>query len=183
MAYLGWVLVDLSFPDTHPHGAGRLGVQSGELAGKAAPFPRTIAFAALAVTVVEAISYARTVMVNRRELADAGLDDSYLDAGPSPFRRAVASVGRFLVWFALLYLAIWLFSIPLAVMVFLVAFLLVEGEMAWWQALLAGVLMLVFLVSLEDIMSLRWPDGLLFELPERVADWFPEKIPLVSRLA
>jgi len=151
--------------------------------GKAAPFPRTIAFAALAVTVVEAISYARSVMVNRRELAAAGLDDSYLDAGPSPFRKAVGSVGRFLAWFAALYLAIWLFSIPLAVMVFLVAFLLVEGEMRWWQALLAGLLMLVFLVSLEDIMSLRWPDGRLFELPERVADWFPEKIPLVSRLA
>lgn len=154
------------------------GVEALGFNGKAAPFPRTIAFAALLITVVEAASYLRSVQVNRRDLGVVG----FFDGGPTPFGEALAGISRYLLWFTALFLLIWLFSIPLAVTLFLVTFLIVEGEMEWWKALLSGVLMLIFLVSLEDIMSLRWPDGRLLELPEFLADWFPEKIPLVSRL-
>lgn len=154
------------------------GIEALGFTGKAAPFPRTIAFAALGITIVEAISYIRTVQLNRRAVGGA----AFLGDGITPFGRSLRGIGRYLGWFGLLYLLIWLVSIPLAVPMFLLAFLVVEGDMAWWRAALAGAAMLIFLVSLEDIMSLRWPDGQLFELPEVVEDWFPEKIPLISRL-
>ena len=151
-----------------------LGVEALSFNGKAAPFPRTIAFAALVITGFEVLSYTRTV-----RSAGGG---TLFGSEPSSFMSAFRGIQRYLLWFAGLYLAIYLVSMPLAVTVFLVAFLIIEGEMAWWRAMIAGLAMLIFLVSLEDIMSLRWPDGLLFELPEIVEDWFPEKIPLLNRL-
>lgn len=173
------VLPNLVFLGLLASGFIYFGVEALGFVGKAAPFPRTIAFAGLLITVVEAASYVLAVRASRAVLGGG----KFFDPGPTPFGRSLRSVLRYVIWICLLYIGIWLCSIPIAVTVFLVVFLIVEGEMSWWRAVLSGVLMLIFLVSLEDIMSLRWPDGSLFELPEFVEDWFPEKIPLLNRLA
>ncbi len=154
------------------------GVESLGFAGRAQQYPRTVAFAAALIAGAEVLSYGRIALAGRR----AGVSTAH-PATPDPVLTGLRSIARYLLWLAGLYLAISLIGLVLAAVLFVIVFLAVEGELVWWRAVLAGIGVFVFLVSMEDIMSLRWPDSTFELIPSQLEDWLPEKIPGLNRLA
>ncbi len=77
----------------------------------------------------------------------------------------VYNVGRsilpFVLYLLLYYVLIYFIGMVIASAIFVFLFLLFIGKMKWYLALLSGILVLFFLINLEDIMSLRWPDSII----------------------
>jgi len=149
------------------------GIEAAGFRGRARPFPMTAAFFAAGATSIELIWY------GWQSRTTPGSDKATF-AGD--FIPSVAGISKYLAWLFAYFAAIWLVGMIAASAVFVGVFLLLEGKVKWWIALLSAVLTLIFLVSMEDIMGLNWPDSKVNPIPEVMEDWFPEKIPLINRL-
>lgn len=73
------------------------------------------------------------------------------------FRKALP----YLSWLLGLYAAIYVIGMVLSSGLFAFLFLLREGKMRWYYSLLSGLLVIGFLLIMQDVMSLKWPKSLI----------------------
>ena len=67
----------------------------------------------------------------------------------------------YLVWLGAYYAVIYLIGMVAASGLFVFLFLFREGKVKWYYALPAGLLIIFFLIQMEDVMSLRWPNSII----------------------
>lgn len=151
------------------------GIEATGFRGRARPFPMTAAFFAAGATFVELLWYGW-------QSRSHGGKDSAAETIKGDFLPSARGIAKYLVWLFAYFAAIWLIGMIASSALFVGVFLFVEGKVKWWIAILSAVLTLIFLVSMEDIMGLNWPDSQVNPIPEFLEDWFPEKIPLINRL-
>ena len=118
---------------------------------KAQTYPRTVALAAVIITLVELGSY--TMTLRTQPSGEAAVSDSV----STQFFKILP----YLFWLGAFYAAIYLMGIIVASGLFVFIFLLREGKMAWYYALLSGLIVIGFLLTMEDVMSLKWPRSVI----------------------
>lgn len=119
--------------------------------GQAQTYPRTVAGAAVLITLAELIAY----LVNwyRDNLPDVADEDT--------LTARVMGILPYLGWLLAYYIVIYVIGMVAASGLFVFLFLYREGQVKWYYALLAGVFIVLFLIQMEDVMSLRWPDSIV----------------------
>ena len=73
------------------------------------------------------------------------------------FRKALP----YLSWLIGLYATIYVIGMVISSGIFVFLFLFKEGKMRWYYALLSGILVIGFLIIMQDVMSLKWPKSLI----------------------
>ena len=122
-----------------------------EFPGQAQTYPRTVAAAAVIITIIELVSY---IVSWRNETLPEVAPENTLTA-------RFMTILPFLAWLAAYYAVIYVIGMVAASGLFVFLFLYREGKVKWYYALLAGVFIIFFLIQMEDVMSLRWPDSIL----------------------
>ncbi|MEM9980693.1 MAG: tripartite tricarboxylate transporter TctB family protein, partial [Cyanobacteria bacterium P01_D01_bin.2] len=113
-----------------------------EFPTNAQTFPWFVAATALVITGVELILY---VLSQRNAEEGNGVVDS--------IASKIGGILPYLVWLLAYYGAIYVIGMVSASALFVFLFLLIPGKMKWYYALLSAVLVLIFLISMEDVMS------------------------------
>jgi hypothetical protein len=87
------------------------------------------------------------------------LDDDFGDlSAQTVARRAVAIAG----WLALFLVMIWLIGMLPAVLVFIIAYMRVEGREPWWLTLAVSILMTIgCYVLFDQLLRVVWPQTVL----------------------
>ncbi len=119
--------------------------------GQAQTYPRTVAGAAALITLAELLAY----IVNWRKGALPEV------AEENTLTARFMTILPYLAWLLAYYVVIYVIGMVAASGLFVFLFLYREGEVKWYYALLAGVFIVLFLIQMEDVMSLRWPDSLV----------------------
>ncbi|MEM7343561.1 MAG: tripartite tricarboxylate transporter TctB family protein, partial [Chloroflexota bacterium] len=123
LLFFGWAAWDsLDFPD------------------KAQTYPRTVAFAAVLITLIELVSY---LWSSRGEQADSAAEANSVSIH-------FFKILPYLIWLGAFYLTIYVIGIVAAAGIFVFLFLLREGKMSWYFALLSGLIVIAFLLTMED---------------------------------
>ena len=117
---------------------------------QAQTFPWMVSAAALVLIIIEAITYG--ISIGRG--TDEGSDSNSIS-------QKIGGILPYLAWLGGYYVAIYLVGMVFASGLFVFLFLLLPGKMKWYYALLSAVLVITFLITMEDVMSLRWPDSLI----------------------
>ncbi len=121
-----------------------------EFPTNAQTFPWFVAATALVITSVELVLY----LISQRDPENA---ESFSDS----IRAKFSGIFPYIVWLLAYYGAIYLIGMVSASALFVFLFLLIPGKMKWYWALLSAVLVFIFLISMEDVMSLRWPRSII----------------------
>ena len=121
-----------------------------EFPTQAQTFPWFVAATALIITGVELVLY----LLSQRN-AEEG--DGVVDSIASTF----GGIFPYILWLLAYYGAIYVIGMVSASALFVFLFLLIPGKMKWYWALLSAVLVFIFLISMEDVMSLRWPRSII----------------------
>ena len=122
-----------------------------EFPGQAQTYPRTVAGAAVIITMIELVSY--IVSWSNETLTEVAPENT--------LTARFMTILPFLVWLAAYYVVIYVIGMVAASGLFVFLFLYREGKVKWYYALLARVFIILFLVQMEDVMSLRWPDSII----------------------
>lgn len=121
---------------------------------QAQTFPRSVALVAVAIVLLEMIAFAFTMR-----------GDSDTDEETKPdidsIRAKFGGISPYLLWIVLFYAGIYLIGMVAASGIFMFLFLLLLGKMKWYYALLSAMLTVAFLITMEDVMSLRWPKSII----------------------
>ena len=113
-------------------------------------FPRLICIAAL---IISGIQLLRLLFFKQGLLQKgSGVVSQFLKVYP------------YIFWILGYYLLIFVFGFIIASALFIVAFLISYGKMRWYMAVLATVVVVALVFFLGDILSLRWPNGLIANL-------------------
>ena len=118
--------------------------------GQARLYPFVVAVAALVIGLIEFALYA---MKQRQHAPEQPAEETLIER----FRKALP----YLTWLVGLYATIYVIGMVVASGLFAALFLLREGKMRWYFALLSGLLVIVFLVIMQDVMSFKWPTSLI----------------------
>lgn len=118
--------------------------------GQARLYPFVVAVAALVIGVAEFGSFAFS---QRKQ-------DPAAAAGETLAQRFIKAA-PYLAWLVGLYAAIYTIGMVVSSGLFAFLFLLREGKMRWYYALLSGILVIGFLILMQDVMSLKWPKSLI----------------------
>lgn len=133
----------------------------------AAQFPLTVSIAGVVMTVL-AISFdLRRAVQGKSTLPAELLDASSRFAEAETREQALLLLKQtfpYVLWIGALLLGIWILTFPGAVMVFLTAFLIREGEVRPLKALLSGVLVAATLMSIANLMNLVLPASIWVSL-------------------
>lgn len=121
-----------------------------EFPTQAQTFPKFVAITALVITGVELVLY----LFSQRNPENA---ESFSDS----IRAKFGGIFPYILWLVAYYGAIYVIGMVSASALFVFLFLLIPGKMKWYWALLSAVLVFVFLISMEDVMSLRWPRSII----------------------
>ena len=140
--FLGAALLALQFPDT------------------ARRFPLTAALVSLSLVVVQLIR-----MVWRRGKSQVSQADKQPSESQETLIGQAKKIFPYLLWILGFYSLIFVFGFVIASGVFVVAFLFTQAKMRPLVALLAGGLVVGFILLIGDVLSLEWPFGL-------ISDWF-----------
>lgn len=124
-----------------------------EFPTQAQTFPWFVALTALVITGVELLLY--LLSLRNKENRDA------LQAATDTISARFLGILPYLIWLIAYYGAIYVIGMVSASALFVFLFLLIPGKMRWYWALLSAVLVLIFLISMEDVMSLRWPRSIV----------------------
>ena len=117
---------------------------------KAQTYPRTVAFAAVIITLAELGSYLWSLRGQKPETA-------YSDTLTAKF----IGILPYVLWLAAVYAAIYVIGMVLASGLFVFLFLLREGKVPWYYALLSGIIVIIFLLTIQDVMGLKWPKSVV----------------------
>ena len=117
---------------------------------QAQTFPWFVAATALVITGVELILY---LLSQRNPENVESISDS--------IRAKFGGILPYILWLLAYYGAIYVIGMVSASALFVFLFLLIPGKMKWYWALLSAVLVFIFLISMEDVMSLRWPRSII----------------------
>jgi hypothetical protein len=79
------------------------------------------------------------------------------------FRRTSARMARYFGWLFLFVVAIWAIGITLAIPIYVLAYMKIEGDYGWWKCVVyasvtAGFITIVY----GHLFQVAWPDGALF---------------------
>ena len=107
---------------------------------KAQTYPRTVALAAIVVTLIELVLY--TLSTRKQKPVDAADDVGV-------FTPQFMKILPYLIWLVVFFIVIYLIGIVLASGLFVFAFLLREGKMRWYFALGSGLIIIAFLLTME----------------------------------
>lgn len=69
----------------------------------------------------------------------------------------------YLLWIAVLYVAIALVGLVISAAVFTAAFCYFVGGMRWWSALFGTAILVAFLFGMAEAFNLDWPVGYFFD--------------------
>ena len=122
--------------------------QSLSFPEKAQTYPRTVAFVAVLITLVELGSYLWSVREQKSD-EEATLTAKFIKILP------------YLLWLLACYAAIYVIGMVAASGLFVFLFLFREGKVPWYYALLSGVIVIAFLLIIQDVMGLKWPDSIV----------------------
>lgn len=79
---------------------------------------------------------------------------------PSSIVRAKAL--RFLFWYSSLLLSIWLFGFKIAVPLFFISFLRIDGKVSWpLTIILTAVSIYAIFFHFENLLGVQWPDAII----------------------
>ena len=99
------------------------------------------------------------------QLVKVWLKKDSSDASENP--KTVLSQGRkiipYIIWILGFYLVIFLVGFVIASGIFVFSFLLTQAKLRWYMALLATVLVVAAILFLGDLLSLKWPLGIISE--------------------
>lgn len=118
--------------------------------GQARLYPFVVALAGLVIAIVEFGSFA----FSQRQQDPAAANSESL-------AQRFVKATPYLAWLAGLYAAIYVIGMVISSGLFAFLFLLSEGKLRWYYALLSGILVIVFLIVMQDVMSLKWPKSLM----------------------
>ena len=118
-------------------------------ASQAQTYPRLMATAAVILTLVELISY----IISSRSEEDVPLSQT--------LSGRFGGILPYLLWLLAYFAVIYVVGMVAASGLFVGLFLLREGEVKWYYAILAGLIVIGFLILMEDVMSLRWPRSIV----------------------
>lgn len=125
---------------------------------QAQTFPRSVALVAVAIVLLEMVAFFFTARGDSSSV-DTGAEE---DAVPADSIRArFSGILPYLLWIGAFYVGIYLIGMVAASGIFMLLFLLLPGKMKWYYALLAAILTVIFLITMEDVMSLRWPRSII----------------------
>ena len=124
--------------------------ESLEFPTQAQTFPYMVASAAVIMVIIEAIAYGISIARGKDE-----------DTGEGSISKKIGGILPYLLWLGGYYAAIYVVGMVFASGLFVLLFLIFPGKMKWYYALLAAVLVIAFLISMEDVMSLKWPDSII----------------------
>ncbi|MEM7536586.1 MAG: tripartite tricarboxylate transporter TctB family protein [Chloroflexota bacterium] len=126
------------------------GWDSLDFPDKAQTYPRTVAFAAAFIAVVELIAYG----ISMRSQTSGASEVSTLGT-------QFVKILPYLIWILAFYATIYVIGIIAASGLFVCLFLIREGNVPWYYAIGAGIVVIFFLITIEDVMSLKWPRSLI----------------------
>lgn len=127
--------------------------------GQARTYPLVVGTAALVIGLAEFGAYTFTL---RRQ---ASTQEGTQSAGETLGQRFSKAL-PYLSWLAGLYAMIYVIGMVISSGIFAFLFLLREGKMRWYYALLSGISVIIFLIIIQDVMSLKWPKSIIDPL-----DW------------
>ena len=117
---------------------------------KAQTYPRTVAFAAVAITLAELLSYLWSLRGQKSEIDSSNtLTSKFIGILP------------YLLWLLATYAAIYVVGMVVASGLFVFLFLFREGKVPWYYALLSGLIVIGFLLTIQDVMGLKWPKSVI----------------------
>ncbi|MEM7116851.1 MAG: tripartite tricarboxylate transporter TctB family protein [Chloroflexota bacterium] len=129
---------------------GWAGFNSLSFPDQAQTYPRTVAFAAVIIVLIELGLY---LWGMRSDNEDVPVSETL----SGRFR----GIWPYLIWLGAFFLVIYLVGIVIASALFVSIFLIREGNVPWYYAVLAGIIVIAFLLVMEDVMSFRWPRSLI----------------------
>ena len=123
--------------------------EANGFSGQARLYPFMVAIAALIIGVAEFGLFAFSQRKQKPTETGETLVERFAKAAP------------YLAWLVGLYAAISVIGMVISSGLFASLFLLREGKMRWYYALLSGILVIAFLILMQDVMSLKWPKSLI----------------------
>ena len=133
LIFLSALILSQQFPDT------------------ARRFPRAITLISLIFLLIQLIK----VWLNKKDYAATVTDKGIV----AQFRK----IAPYILWIIGFYGLIALIGLVFASAIFIVVFLLRYADMKWYFALLSAVVVVALMLLIGDLLSLRWPFGLLGE--------------------
>lgn len=124
-----------------------------EFPTQAQTFPWFVALTAIVITGAELVLYLLSLRNEENRAAALSAADS--------ISARFGGILPYLIWLIAYYGAIYVIGMVTASALFVFLFLLIPGKMKWYWALLSAVLVFAFLISMEDVMSLRWPRSIV----------------------
>lgn len=125
---------------------------------KAQTYPRTVAFAAVLIALAELGSYIWSVRAQKLVPSKEGSDGvTQAETLSAKFMQILP----YLLWLLACYAAIYVIGMVVASGLFVFLFLLREGKVTWYYALLSGLIVTLFLVAIGDVMGLKWPNSVI----------------------
>lgn len=124
-------------------------------------FPQTVAFAALALALIEV---ARTLIAWRRGRTQAMPPAEQKGRGESKrstLHEQVVAGAPYVLWIAAYYMGIYLVGFVVASGVFVFLFLTRVGRVRWLAAVGATAPLLAAMLAVGTAMNLSWPTGLI----------------------
>jgi asparagine N-glycosylation enzyme membrane subunit Stt3 len=122
-------------------------------------FPQTVAFAALALALIE---IARTLIARRRGRAEAMPTAEQKGESKRPtLHEQVVAGAPYVLWIAAYYVGIYLVGFLVASGMFVFLFLNRVGRVRWLAALGATAPLLAAMLAIGAAMNLSWPTGLI----------------------
>lgn len=116
---------------------------------KAKTFPQLIASFTVIIVLVELVTF----MISSRNSPE-------LPASQTISGR-FGGIFPYLVWLLAYFAVIYVIGMVAASGLFVFLFLFREGKVKWYYALIAGLIIIAFLIQLEGVMNLKWPRSII----------------------
>ncbi len=126
------------------------GWESLSFPNKAQTYPRTVALAAVVITLAELGSYLWTLRGQKSE-----------EASSDTLTAKFIKILPYVLWLCACYATIYVIGMVVASGLFVFLFLFREGDVRWYYALLSGLIVIAFLLLIGDVMGLKWPESVV----------------------
>lgn len=123
---------------------------AAEFSSQAQTYPRLMSGAAILIAIVELIWYGFGLKNDTDEVSIA-----------NTLTGRFKGILPYLIWLLAYFAVIYVLGMVAASGLFVTLFLIFEGKVKWYYALVAGLIIIAFLISMEDVMSLRWPRSIV----------------------
>lgn len=119
-------------------------------------FPLTVTILSALFVVIQILKlYLNTKQEDTKE--DASNQKTVLSQGKK--------IAPYIIWILGFYLLIYIVGFVIASGIFVFAFLLTQAKLRWYFALISAAIVVAGILFLGDLLSLKWPFGL-------ISDWF-----------